>query len=143
MLLCNHAVSRLLLYLFLFGPVRAVGREADHADRPRRLQEEVIIPEWGTPSRYDNEEGGFAGIDFGYFSAQMDYGEDGLTGVSYYIRAFDLFPKHYTNQLGWGQWINPNVPQPAESSCPLNPHVIICYPEDGDAKELVSFFALQ
>lgn len=109
--------------------------EVQANSKRRSLQsddETIVVPEWGTPSRFDNAEGGFAGIDFGYGSAGFDFGDDGVTGISYYLRAFDMFPKHYTNQLGWGQWLNPEHPQDEGSSCPMNPHTVICYPSDAD-----------
>lgn len=92
----------------------------------RNLQNGIRIPDWG----YPGGRGGSAGVDWAYQS--VNYGFDSTnTGMSYYIRAFDMFPKHYTSELGWGQWISPSYRQDAGSSCPLNPHTIMCMPLDG------------
>lgn len=94
----------------------------------RALQDGITIPDWG----YPDEPGGFAGVDFAYQSVNYGFNDVGATGMSYYLRAFDIFPRHYTKQLGWGQWIGPAHLQEPGSSCPLNPHNLICYPSDKD-----------
>lgn len=102
--------------------------EAQSKNTTRALQNVIVIPDWGYPSSDgDPSTGGFAGVDFAYQSVAYQHA---ATGMSYYLRAFDMFPRHYTNQLGWGQWVKPNDHQKPGASCPLNPHNLVCYPAD-------------
>lgn len=85
----------------------------------------ITYPPWGEPYNI----GGEAGIDFLREAVNWDFGFDGTghgDGLSYYIRAFDLYPGIYGNELGWGQWIGPGGEQPQGGPCALSPRLLAC-----------------
>lgn len=91
-----------------------------------RAAQDITIPDWGFPYG----PGGQAGVDFMYGGVNWEFGSDGAVGgqgLSYYLRAFDMFPNTYAQELGWGQWIGPGGENPADGPCPLNPRQIACF----------------
>lgn len=95
------------------------------ASEEKRQAQGISTPTWGEP--YD--VGGEAGLDFMYGGVHWHFPEGG-SGLSYYLRAFDMFPNYYANEFGWGQWIGAGGENPADGPCPLNPRMLACFKDD-------------
>jgi hypothetical protein len=96
------------------------------ASEAQRQAQGISTPEWGLPY----EVGGEGGVDFMYEGVYWKFPEEGGSGLSYYLRAFDMFPNYYANELGWGQWIGTRGENPADGPCSLNPRILSCFKEE-------------
>lgn len=85
------------------------------------LAEGITVPAWEQGSQHHHR--GYTGVDI--WSNHVGYNLPGKTGVSYYLRAFDMFPKWYMAQFGWGQWTASGKGS-AGTSCARSPRRATC-----------------
>lgn len=85
----------------------------------------ITIPAWEQGSQ--RHKRGYTGVDI--WRGHVAYHQDGFesTGVSYYLRAYDMFPKWYMAQYGWGQWTaQGGSGEEVGTPCARNPRLATC-----------------
>ena len=74
-----------------------------------------------------------------YQPVDWEYGnefESHIHGWSYYIRAFDLIQDQPVQEVGWGQWSKPNIPDDGLDVCGVHPHGFTCEGMDSSDPDL-------
>lgn len=74
-----------------------------------------------------------------YQPVDWEYGnefESHIHGWSYYIRAFDLIQDQPVQEVGWGQWSKPNIPDDGLEVCGVHPHGFTCEGMDSTDPDL-------
>lgn len=98
-------------------------KEDDKKVKTTMWRNDITRPEWeinGYPTFNK------AGIDF--WNEHVAFHQDGYhsTGFSYYLRAFNMFPRWYTHQFGWGQWAKAGFAV-RDRSCARSPRRMTCH----------------